>query len=59
VELGLHDKALPLAHRVQAMGYPRQELINALKAAGRWSEPPTAASAPASAASSAAEKPTS
>jgi tetratricopeptide (TPR) repeat protein len=58
VELGLHDKALPLAHRVQAMGYPRQELINALKAAGRWSEPSAAAAAaPASAASSAPSNP--
>lgn len=53
VELGLHEKALRLAHRVQAMGYPRPELINALKAAGRWSEPPDAAQAPAPAASAA------
>lgn len=50
VELGLHDKALPLAHRVQALGFPRQELINALKAAGRWREadPPAQAASAAS-----------
>ena len=57
VELGLHDKALPLAHKVQAMGYLRPELINALKAAGRWSEAPEepeAPAAPAPAASSSA-----
>lgn len=50
VELGLHDKAVPLAQRVQALGYPRPELINALKAAGRWREadPPAQAASAAS-----------
>lgn len=55
VELGLHDKALPLAHRAQALGFPRQELVNALKAAGQWQEPlaAEAAAVPEQAASAA------
>lgn len=57
VELGLHDKALPLAHRAQALGFPRMELVNALKAAGKWSEPAPAPAAPASAATAPASAP--
>lgn len=56
LEVGLHDKALAQAHRAAAAGYPRPELANALRAAGRWRDAaaePRAAEPAASAASAA------
>lgn len=40
MEIGDHALALQQAHKALAMGYPRQELAEALKRAGRWTEPP-------------------
>lgn len=45
LELGEYVKALRQAHTVQAMNFPRTELVDALKKANQWSEPqPDAAS---------------
>lgn len=38
-EIGRHEQALAQAHRALAMGYPRTELADKLKAAGKWKEP--------------------
>jgi tetratricopeptide (TPR) repeat protein len=43
---GMLDRALEQAHRAQAMGFPRTELIDSLKSRGAWQEP-APASAPA------------
>ena len=53
LELGEHEAALQQAHQALALGMPRQELKNALQSTGKWSDPPAAAAAPASAAASA------
>ncbi|MEH0165821.1 ABC transporter permease [Roseateles microcysteis] len=55
--LQIYDKALVEAHQALALGYPRTELQEKLRAAGRWKEPgddaaAEAASAPASGAAS-------
>lgn len=58
--LQLHDKALAEAHQALALGYPRTELQEKLRAAGRWKDADPAAdaaSAAASAASAAASEP--
>jgi tetratricopeptide (TPR) repeat protein len=47
-ELGDYDKALVQAHRALEMGWPRQELAQQLKSAGKWREP-TEGAAPAAA----------
>jgi hypothetical protein len=39
LEIGRHEQALIQAHRAMAMGYPRTELADKLKSAGRWREP--------------------
>ena len=50
LELGLHEPALVKAHQAQALGFQRSGLADALKAAGKWREPPPAPPAdPASA----------
>ncbi len=56
LELGEHEKALNKAHVSRALGMQRTELADALRAAGRWKDPPAAQAAEpaASAASSAA-----
>ena len=41
-EMGRHDLALDRAHAALALGYPRQDLVDKLKAVGKWAEPPTA-----------------
>jgi hypothetical protein len=46
-----YEHALRQAHLAVALGYERPELREKLVAAGRWVDPPAAASAPASAAS--------
>jgi hypothetical protein len=46
--LGNLDAALEQAHRAQALGFPRTDLKERLKAANHWREPAPAASAPAS-----------
>lgn len=56
LEMKNYDKALEQAHKAYALGFPRPELRDRLKSAGRWKEPadaaaPGAASAPDSAAS--------
>lgn len=38
-EIGRHEQALTQAHRALAMGYPRTELADKLRAAGKWKEP--------------------
>jgi tetratricopeptide (TPR) repeat protein len=60
MELGDHERALQQAHRAQALGYQRPELMNLLKRANAWRDPapaaeaaPGAASAPAAAAAAA------
>lgn len=52
LELGEHERALAKAHQAMAMGIARTELADALRAAGRWRDPP--APAPAEGAASAA-----
>jgi len=49
VDLKRYDKALRQAHRAMALGFPKPDLMNALKQAGQWKEPGAdgAASAPA------------
>jgi tetratricopeptide (TPR) repeat protein len=47
-----YDKALEQAHRALALGFPRMDLAERLRAVGRWRDPPAAASAPESAGSS-------
>lgn len=49
-EIGETELALRQAHRAEALGMPRQDLKNNLKAAGKWVDAPDS---PASAASSA------
>lgn len=51
VEIKRYDKALPQAHAAMKLGLPRTELRDALKKAGKWTEPQ--ADAPAEAASAA------
>ncbi len=57
--LQLHDKALAEAHQALALGYPRTELREKLRAAGHWKEPGEAAAgeAASAAASAAASEP--
>ena len=51
-----YDKALQQAQVAYALGFPKPDLRNSLKAMGKWVEPPAvAASAPASAAASVAD----
>jgi tetratricopeptide (TPR) repeat protein len=38
-EIGRHEQALAQAHRALAMGYPRTELADKLKDAGKWRDP--------------------
>jgi hypothetical protein len=58
VELGAHELALTSAHRALALGFPRTELADQIKAAGKWREPaPAQAAGPATAASEAASQP--
>jgi hypothetical protein len=38
-EIGRHEQALAQAHRALAMGYPRPELADKLRAAGKWRDP--------------------
>lgn len=54
-ELGAHDQALKSAHRAAALGFPRPELANLLKAANQWRDP----DAPAPSAAAPAEAPAS
>ncbi len=55
LEIGEPAKALVQAHKAQALGFPRQELADALKQAGAWREPaPAAPEGPASGAAPAA-----
>lgn len=42
LEVGEHEKALVHAHQAAALGFPRQELTESLKKAGRWREPDAA-----------------
>ncbi len=52
LEIGEPAKALQQAHKAAALGFPRQELAEALRRAGAWRDPaPAAAAAAASAAS--------
>lgn len=53
LELKNYEKALQQAHRAMALGLQRPELRDALKAAGKWIDPPTDAPAPDATASSA------
>ncbi len=55
LEIGEFDRALAQAHKALALGFPRQELADKLKAAGRWKEPTasTASAAPVAGAASA------
>ena len=46
VDLKRYDKALRQAHRAMALGFPKPDLMNALKQAGQWKEPSAAAAAP-------------
>jgi tetratricopeptide (TPR) repeat protein len=50
LDLKRYDRALREAHRAQELGFPKMDLSNALKAAGRWTEPtpraPESAAAP-------------
>lgn len=39
-ELGDHEAALSQAHKAMALGFPRQDLKDKLRAAGKWQEPP-------------------
>jgi tetratricopeptide (TPR) repeat protein len=56
VDVKLYDKALREAHRAIELGFPRMDLANALKAAGRWTEPtPRAAESAAMPAARASE----
>lgn len=55
LELGAHEQALRQAHKALAMGFPRTELSDGLKKAGKWQEP--AAATPAADAASAAPAP--
>lgn len=51
MELGLHEKALTQAHRAKALGFPRTDLEELLKRAGKWQEQePTTSSNPAASA---------
>lgn len=47
MEMKQYDKALASAHRAIDLGFPRRELMEQLKAAGRWSEPIEKSTAPA------------
>lgn len=47
LDIKAYDKALAQAHEAQRLGFTRPELREALKAAGKWSEPSPASSAPA------------
>jgi tetratricopeptide (TPR) repeat protein len=51
LELGDYDRALAQAHRALELGWPRQELAQQLKSAGKWREPGEG-TAPAAAAAS-------
>lgn len=42
-ESGKYDLALEQAHKAQALGFPRTELRDKLRAAGRWRDPPASA----------------
>jgi hypothetical protein len=56
MEAGLTDLALQQAHRARALGFPRQELVEQLRKANAWVDPPALpASSNASAAPSASE----
>lgn len=48
-----YDQALAQAHRARELGFARADLADGLRAAGRWSEPPSTPDAAASAASAA------
>lgn len=55
LELGQHELAAAEAREARALGFPRTDLIERLKAAGKWVDPPQAAPSspqPATAASS-------
>jgi uncharacterized protein len=56
-ELGDFDKALAQAHRARELGWPRQELAQQLKSAGKWREPAESAAPAATAASEPATAP--
>jgi tetratricopeptide (TPR) repeat protein len=53
VDLRMFDKAADSARRALSLGFPRQDLIDRLRATGHWSEspPPAQASAPSGGAS--------
>ncbi|HNT38987.1 MAG TPA: ABC transporter permease [Rubrivivax sp.] len=53
VKLGKFDDALSQAHKAAALGMPRQELKQALQAAGRWAEPAPDKADPAASANAA------
>jgi hypothetical protein len=59
LELGAHEQALRQAHKAIGMGFPRTELSDGLKKAGKWREPEPAQPAPAASAASAAGAPAS
>jgi len=52
-DLKEYDKAAAQAREARAYGFPRTDLIDKLKAIGKWAEPEAKASAPAAAASAA------
>jgi hypothetical protein len=54
LEMKDYDKALAHAHEAYALGFPRSELRDQLKQAGRWKEPDPAAVAPDAVSSTAA-----
>jgi tetratricopeptide (TPR) repeat protein len=59
LEMKDYDRALAQAHKAYELGFPRSELKDRLKSAGRWREPEPAAAAASDAASNAATAPAS
>lgn len=57
-EMKQYEKALASAHRAIDLGFPRRELMEQLKAAGRWAEPTDKSAPPASTASAVNAPPT-
>lgn len=53
-DLKAYDKAAAQARAAQALGFPRTDLVDKLKAIGQWTEPEAKATAPAASAASAA-----
>lgn len=53
LEVGAPDKALQQAHRARALGFPRTELEQKLREAGKWQDPEPASAAASDAAAAA------